>query len=179
MKRLSKGEEDMRNNHGYTKMQRVKSAAFMACCVTAVMMAAAVIIFVGYVLLLRTQFRKTALEINDKILAAPTGKVMLSQGENVFPVDKKTADYYNKFLMNRYTTVFSRKRSEPDDKTIKLILDESSLSFIGLEDGSAIALIWKTEEKTEYYKVRSQTTFQQLEAYFQNCRRKSEKHAAD
>ena len=167
----------MGNHHSYTKAQRAKSTAFLACCAAAVAMAAAVLIFIGYVLVLKTQFRRTAMEINDAILAAPAEKVMLSQGETVFSLDKKASDYYNKFLMDEHTTVFNRKRSETNAKTITLTLDGNSLSFTGLEDGTAIALIWKTEEKTEYYTLRSQTTFLQMDAYFQNCRRRAEKQA--
>lgn len=44
----------------------------------------------------------------------------------------------------------------------------------GLEDGSAVGIKWKTPEKETFYTVRSEMTFQQLNAYFLNFKKKSQ-----
>ena len=52
-----------------------------------------VLIFFTYTLVLRTDYKSTALEINDAILSGCN--MTISRGEDTFPATQETADYYN------------------------------------------------------------------------------------
>lgn len=141
----------------------IAAAAFAA--------AAGAIAFTVYVLALRTDYKETALEINDAILAA--GKqAAISRGGETFKASGDVTDYYNRFLLDTYTQVYSRKSTQKTDDTITIELGENSLSYTGLEDGTAIGICWETPEKRKDFRVRSLTTFMQLGAFFDNYSRK-------
>ena len=91
-----------------------------------------------------------------------------------FPVQSADIEYYDMFLLNQDTVVFSRKAATETDATIRIDFGTERLSFTGIDDGSAIALCWKTPENEKHYMVRSQMTFSQLNAFFINCSRKAE-----
>ena len=124
-----------------------------------------VLIFFTYTLVLRTDYKSTALEINDAILSGCN--MTISRGEDTFPATQETADYYNRFLLLQ-TDAFSRRSVPVTDKSIILRIGDNELSFTGLEDNSAIAVKWKTAPDDKNYIVRSQITFLQLNAYFSN-----------
>ena len=124
-----------------------------------------VLIFFTYTLVLRTDYKSTALEINDAILSGCN--MTISRGEDTFPATQETADYYNRFLLLQ-TDAFSRRSVPVTDKSIILRIGDNELSFTGLEDNSAIAVKWKTAADDKNYIVRSQITFLQLSAYFSN-----------
>lgn len=124
-----------------------------------------VLIFFTYTLVLRTDYKSTALEINDAILSGCN--MTISRGEDTFPATQETADYYNRFLLLQ-TDAFSRRSVPVTDKSIILRIGDNELSFTGLEDNSAIAVKWKTAADDKNYIVRSQITFLQLNAYFSN-----------
>ena len=124
-----------------------------------------VLIFFTYTLVLRTDYKSTALEINDAILSGCN--MTISRGEDTFPATQETADYYNRFVLLQ-TDAFSRRSVPVTDKSIILRIGDNELSFTGLEDNSAIAVKWKTAADDKNYIVRSQITFLQLNAYFSN-----------
>ena len=82
-------------------------------------------------------------------------------------------DYYNKFLLDGNTLVYSRKDAPKTEKTIILELGSDKLSFTGLENGTAIVVHWDSGTEHKVFRVRSQITFSHLEAYFENCKRKA------
>ena len=134
--------------------------------------AAGAVIFLVYTLQLRTDYRETALQVNDAALAG-LDNAKISRGDISFEVSREAVDYYNKFLLDAHTLVYSRKGTQENEKTIILKLGEAELSFTGLEDGSAIAVHWDSGAEQKVFRVRSQITFSHLEAYFENCRRKA------
>lgn len=151
---------------------RKKSAIFILMSVIAFASAAAVVVFLVYTLMLRMNYRADVMDINQSFLKK--GTVTVSRGEESFTFPAEELEYYDKFLLDRNTTVFSR-RSVPETKdTIVLDFGKETLSFTGLEDGSAIAICWKTQEHEKNYIVRTALTFMQLSAYYTNCRRKAD-----
>ena len=84
-----------------------KKAIFYLMCVIALAAAAAVIGFLVYTLKLRTDFRADAMEINNMFLKK--GIVNVSCGEESFQFPAEDLEYYDKFLLDRNTVVFSRK----------------------------------------------------------------------
>ena len=134
----------------------------------ALIAAIGVMAFLIYTLALRTDYKETALKINDVILANQ-GRAVLRVGEKEALVDDGITDYYNMFLLNPYTTVYSRKKAvTSDDTAIVLEFGQYSLSFEKLEDGSATLITWNTPEKQKRFCVRSQITFMHLRAYGEN-----------
>ena len=138
-------------------------------------MAAVLIAFVCYVLILRTDYKKTALEINEAFRTTPAESIIVVQGDTELPADAQLTDFYNKFLLYSKTVVFNRKKSETNENTITFKIKGKQLSLTGLEDGSAIAIHWEDSEKEAFYTVRAEMTFQQLSAYFNNYKKKAEK----
>ena len=163
------------SRRGYSKTQKTKGALFTVCCIAAFVMAAAVIAFVVYVLVLRTNYKKTALEINEAFRTTAPESVLVAQGDTQLPADRQVTEYYNKFLLYEKTVVFNRKKTEKTEKTISIIIKDCEFDLTGVEDGSAVAIRWKTPEKEEFYTVRTEVTFIQLDAYFQNYKRKVKK----
>ena len=139
--------------------------------VIAIGSALAVAAFLIYTLILRSSFKADALEINEAFRTH--NSVTVSRGDLSFQASPKENEYYNMFLLDRNTAVFSRKAVPETDDTILLDFGSEKLSFTGIEDGSAIALCWKTSEKEKHYIVRSQMTFMQMNAFFMNSYRKA------
>lgn len=131
-----------------------------------------VLIFFFYALTLRNSYRASAMEINAAVLAGGD-EITISQGDVALPADQRTLDYYDRFLLDGNTAVYSRIGAAETEKSIRLSFpDGSALSFTGLEDGSAIALSWNTPKGHKQYRVRSAITFMQLQAFFTNYQRR-------
>ena len=152
-------------------MNKRSRTALTVSAVVAFAVTASVIIFFIYILVLRTGYRSAALEINDAVLSESSATI--SRGDETFPASPGVVDYYNRFLLDKYTIVFSRKAAALTDDSIILDIGKNELSYTGLEDGTAIAVKWKTPEKEKNFVVRSQITFMQLSAYYENYRRKN------
>ena len=136
-----------------------------------IIMAVAVGVFLGYTLALRTAYKETAYEINESFRTEAA--VTMRRGDEEFVLPVSSVQYYDQFLLQPKTAVYSRKAVPSTDETITLDFGKKKLSFTGLEDGSAIAVCWKTPEKEKHYIVRSNMTFMQLSAYYKNCRNKA------
>ncbi|MBO5998383.1 MAG: hypothetical protein J6P87_01705 [Lachnospiraceae bacterium] len=152
-------------------MKKGRPALIVILSAVALASAAALIIYFAFILGLRTAYKEDALEINDALRGAD--RIILSSGDTGFEVSLKEAEYYNRFLLDRYTAVYSRKEVKEDDESIVLEFGGCRLSFTNAgKDGTAVALRWHTpgapsaEDRT--YLVRTQTTFMQLKAYFKN-----------
>ena len=151
-------------------MKKGSRAALTIISVLAFGAALSVIIFLIHTMVLRTSYRSAALEINDAILSG--SRMTISRGDETLPAGPDAVDYYNQFLLFNNTIVFSGKSIPATDKSILLQIGENELTFTGLEDGSAIAVRWKTAKGEKNYIVRSQITFTQLNSYYNNYKRK-------
>ncbi len=129
---------------------------------------AALIVFVAYTLALRTEYRETCFAINDAVLAARGMEMTVERGGEQWPLDERTLDYYNQNLLQQNTVVFNRRRIPLNEKSILLHLGENRLCFTGLEDGSAINVLWETPDRSRSFTVRSAITFNQYSAYLSN-----------
>lgn len=141
-------------------------------CALALIMVLSVGSFFVYTLILRTYYKNTALEINESFRRE--GNVTMRRGNESFFVPVSYAEYYDIFLLDRNTVVYSRKPVPADEETITLDFGKEQLSFTGLDDGSAIAVSWKTISDEKHFIVRSSASFMQLSAFYRNCRRKAE-----
>lgn len=129
--------------------------------------------FLIYTLALRTDYKETALQINDAILES-RDRTVLRIGEMEAPAGIEVVDYYDQFLLDPYTAVYSRKKAVPTDETgIVLEFDRCTLSFEKLEDGSAVLLTWITPEKQKQFCVRSMYSFMSMKAYGENYLKKA------
>ncbi|MBR2834411.1 MAG: hypothetical protein IKE43_01660 [Coriobacteriales bacterium] len=127
------------------------------------------IVFIVWALMLRTEYKDTAFEINKAFLT--DSSVTIIRGEESFPVSTDDAEYYNMFLLDNNTVVFSKDVVPVTDDTITIDFGEEQLSFTGYDDGSATAILWKTQENQKHFIVRSAITFRQLSAYYKNIER--------
>ena len=144
---------------------------FLLPCIAAFAAVIAVSVFLIYTLVLRTGYKEDALEINEAFHTH--SEAVLSRGDLSFKVQTTDIEYYDQFLLAKGTAVFSRKPVSETNDTIQISFGSEKLSFTGIEDGSAIALCWKTSEKEKHYIVRSQITIYQLNSYFENLHRKA------
>ena len=128
-------------------------------------------VFFIYILVLRSDYKSTALEINSAILMA--NDITISCGDDV-PVSANISmiDYYDKFLLDRYTVVFGLKNIPVSADSIIICIGESKLSFTSLNDSTEIAIKWKTSNTEKNYIVRSQMSYFQLKAYYNNLQRR-------
>jgi len=157
------------------KKDKAKAGALYACGFVAIGACVALIIFFISILSLRSEYKKVCLEINDHILATPAEENFILRDEKTYPLSDQVLEYYNMALLGENTVVFNRKECEPTAKSIVLALGDSTLTFTGLEDGSAINVRWVTPEETRNYTLRSSTTsFMQMSAYLSNYLRRTE-----
>ena len=126
------------------------------------------IAFMAYSLQLRTEYRAACLEINEAILATGPEEAQIGRSGERWPVNQQVLDFYNMRLLDEGTLVFSRRSADTDEQSIFLYLEGGTLSFTGLEDGSAIGIRWETPERTRTYTVRSVTSYMQYTAYLSN-----------
>ena len=157
-------------NRRYYLMKKHFSIPFILCA-AALIMAMSVGIFFVYTLVLRTIYKNTALEINESFRKEDS--VTMIRGDESLRLPSSDVEYYDMFLLDRNTIVYSRKPVPADEETITLDFGKEQLSFTGADDGSAIAISWKTASAEKHFIVRSSTTFMQLSAYYKNCRRKA------
>ena len=127
-----------------------------------------------YTLSLRTNYKETALEINDAILNAK--EITIESDGKVLPADSDITDYYNMFLLDRNTLVYKRKeyKKAPDvpENSIKLNIGDKSLVYSDLDNEYAILVTWNTPDRNVCFSVRSLTTFRQMKAYLKNYNRR-------
>lgn len=152
-------------------MNKRSRTALTLSAVLAFAVTVSVMLFFIYILVLRTGYRSAALEINDAILSG--SRTTISRGDETLPASAEVMDYYNRFLLDKYTIVYSRKAAAVTEDSIILGIGNSQLAFTGLEDGTAIAVKWETPVGEKNYVVRSQITFMQLSAYYENYKRRS------
>ena len=130
-----------------------------------------VVVFFVYTLTLRNDYKETAMQINQAA-AAYQERAFIRQGETRIPATADAVNFYDSFLLDGNTAVYSREAAELTEKTIWLEMGDKSLAFTGLEDGSAVYVLWRASAEEKGFRVRSKTTFMQLEAYFQNYARR-------
>lgn len=147
------------------------SIFFRVIAVIAIGAAIGVTIFFIYTLMLRTDYKETMLEVNDKVVKYEDS-AMIRQGGESLPASPAVVNWYDSFLLSSNTVVYSRDAAEQNEKTIWLILGDSSLAFTGVENDSAIHILWCTPGGEKSFRVRSTTSFNQMEAYFKNYKRR-------
>ena len=157
---------------GKEACMKTKSWLFRIIVAAVFVVAAGVIVFFAYLLVLSTEYKNTALEINDAILAYGN-QAAIRQGDMEVQGSIAALDYYDRFLLNDKTQVYSRKSIEENDRTIAITLGPDRLSFTEGEDGWTTCILWATPGEQKSFRVRSQMTFMQLEANFQNYKRKN------
>ena len=100
---------------------RKKAVILILMCVIAMASAAAVGGFMIYTLILRTAYRTDALEINHAF--ARKEMVTVSRAEETFLFPAEELEYYDKFLLDGNTVVFSRRSvPETEDTTLPPLL---------------------------------------------------------
>ena len=134
--------------------------------------AVGVTILIISTLILRTDYKETAYEINQAA-AAHLNDAVISRDGTSLPATADVIDYYDRVLLDSTTVVFSSDDAAENEQTIRLDLGNRSLSFTGLEDGSAILVRWTTPDGRKIFRVRSQTTFMQLTAYYTNYEKRT------
>lgn len=157
----------MKQKQSFT-WKSARQKLFWPICIIGFAVILAIIIWFISVLRLRTEYRDTALEINEAFLAAGPERTTVSQGDVTLPASQTLIDYYDRFLLEGATIVFNKKPAEPDETSIFLQCGDKTLRFTGLEDGTAISVCWITPDGEKYYTVRSQVTFIQLNNYWKN-----------
>ena len=133
-----------------------------------------VIVFLIWSMAMKNSYRDLCLEINDAILAAPAGSCTIGRGENEYPADADTLDYYDRFLLAERVMPYSRRPVPADDRTIILSIGaDRQLLLTGIEGDTAVNLRWITPEGEQSYTVRATTvSFSQLSAYYANLSRR-------
>lgn len=155
------------------KRDRRKGVALFIAAGTAITVCVALIGFMVWILVLRTEYRAFCMEINKAVLDARGTQMTVERGDETWPMDEQLLDYYNRNLLAEKTIVFSRRGAEPNAKTIHLHFSGTTLSLTGLEDGSRIAVSWKTSDGERSYSIRSTSvSFMQYSAYLSNYVRK-------
>ena len=158
----------------YKKYQR-KTVLLYVCGGLAIGVCIALIIFIVWVLMLRTEYKQTCLEINDDILASTEDQRFILKDGEKYPLSFEVLDYYNQYLLDKKSMVYSRKTADPADSSIVLKIADKTLTITGIEDGSAVHLTWETPSETKHYKVRNENyTFRSLDSYMKNYLRKTE-----
>ncbi len=158
----------------YKKYHR-KTVLLYVCGGLAVGICAALIVFIVWILVLRTEYKKTCLEINDCILSSTEDQRFILKDGEKYPMSFEVLDYYNRYLLDKKSMVFSRKAVEPTDKSIVLKFSDNTLTFLGIDDETAVLLTWETPSEIKHYKVRNENyTFRSLNSYMKNYLRKTE-----
>ena len=152
------------------KSARCKAVLLYAAGTLAVGAAIALIVYFVYILNLRTEYRAVCLEINDCVLASRRrSDNRIEKGEKSCPLPDSALDYYNQFLLDGKTVVYSRKSFSPDEKCLILYFSGCRLVLREMRDGFDIGVRWETPEKTVCYTVAcGNYSFPQLNSYFTN-----------
>ena len=149
-----------------TREKTVRKRFLFLGCAVAVGMAIAFISFFIYILVLRTEYRATRLEINEAVLNANIGSASIERGGESWPLSRDVLEYYNKQILGDGMTVFNWKGAEPDENSISICLGEKTLCFTEAGDSSVIYLSWCTPEIQKTYSIRGPAgSFRQASAY--------------
>ena len=147
------------------KKAKVKTALLYTFGTLAVMIALGMIVFMVHTLRLRTEYRQFCLEVNDAVLASSMRQNTVSRGDETAPLSFTALNYYDQFLLDAGTLVYSRKSAEPTEKSIVISIKGGTLSFIPLDE-ETVCLRWDTSSGTSSYRVRAgYITFVDLNSY--------------
>lgn len=154
----------------YRKDRRRGFLLYLSCAV-AITIALALIGFLAWTLVLRTEYRAFCLEVNDVILKASAAERTIRQGDTELPLTWRELDYYDQILLDRGTNPISRARVEPDEDSLILAFGERRL-IITCVDNTRVGLIWQTEGTERCYTVSCEIiTWAQMNAFFSNMAR--------
>ena len=147
------------------KKAKIKTALLYAFGALAVTIALGMIVFMVHTLRLRTEYRDFCLEINNAVLTSPKQRNTVTRGDETAPLSFTALNYYDQFLLDTGTLVYSRKSAEPTEKSIVISMKGGTLFFIPL-DQETICLRWDTPSGTRSYRVRAgYITFADLHSY--------------
>lgn len=135
-------------------------------CGVSLLAAVMLIIFIVYTLVLRTNYKKMALEINETILEISADSVTVSRDGDVYPVTDEFLEYYNMFFTERKTVPFNRDEAPVSDRTLCFDFGKSQLYLSPYDDLTATNIRWVTEEGEHFFSVRGEITFTLLSSYY-------------
>ncbi|MBQ6551518.1 MAG: hypothetical protein IJL78_08940 [Lachnospiraceae bacterium] len=152
----------------YKKAKR-KSALLFVCGGLAIAVCLALIGFIAYILVLRTDYKETCLEINDMIVASPSDRNFVVRDGETYPLSEEALNWYDQIFLDRKAVVMNRKEAEPDKNSIVLLISDCTLTLTGQDDGTAFAMCWETPDGVKHYQVRSTNyTFTSMNSYLKS-----------
>ena len=157
------------------KKAKIRTALLYICGTLAIGMCVALIIFVVWILVLRTDYKKTCLEINDQIVISQTDQNYVIRDGQTYPLSSEVINYYDEFLLDKKVIVYNRKAAEPDKNSIVLKINGRTLTFTGQDEGTSVNIRWETGEGVKNYSVRTGSiSYMMLNSYMKNYIRKTE-----
>ena len=149
------------------KSDQRKNLLLILACLVAFGSCLALISFFVHTLRLRTEYRKTAYEINESVLRADPEESFLTFRGDTVPLSKKALDYYDQVLLAENTMSASRKKTEPDTGSIILSFDGGTLTFTQTHpDGHSFCVCWEKEGVVKSYELTSgDITYMQMSSY--------------
>ena len=146
----------------------------------AIGMCVALITFIVWILVLRTDYKKTCLEINDQIVMSPSDQNFVIRDGQTYPLSSEALNYYDEFLLDKKVIVYNRKAAEPDRNSIVMKINGRTLTFTGQDEGTSVNIRWETEAGVKNYSVRTGSiSYTMLNSYMKNYIRKTEPIAGE
>ena len=149
------------------RKRSVKSKILSLCIYAAMLLFVIGILYFGYLMVMRAQWRALKNNIADAINAAGRSSPTLSIGDEAMPFDAQDELYFSKFISDPYLLPIRAGCMERGARSVVISLNGSELVFTPGEDDSIINVRFDSLDSSKGFYVRSPVDFDYLERYFQ------------
>ena len=146
--------------------RNAKSKILSLCIFAAMLLFVIGILYFGYLMVMRAQWKGLKNDIADAINAASRSSPTLSIGDEAVPFDAQDELYFSKFISDPYLLPIKAGCTERDARSIVISLNGSELVFTPGEDDSIINIRLDSPDGSKGFYVRSPVGFDYLERYF-------------
>lgn len=146
--------------------KNAKSKILSLCIFAAMLLFVIGILYFGYLMVMRAQWKGLKNDIADAINAASRSNLTFSIGGEALPFDAQDELYFSKFISDPYLLPMKSGCMERGARSIVISLNGSELVFTPGEDDSIINIRLDSPDGSKGFYARSPVGFDYLERYF-------------
>lgn len=146
--------------------RNAKSKILSLCIFAAMLLFVIGILYFGYLMVMRAQWKGLKNDIADAINAASRSNPTFSIGDEALPFDAQDEFYFSKFISDPYLLPMKSGCMERSARSIVISLNGSELVFTPGEDDSIINIRLDSPDGSKGFYARSPVGFDYLERYF-------------
>lgn len=146
--------------------RKTKSRIFSVCIYAAMLLFVVGLLYFGYLMVMRAQWRSLKNDIAGAMNAARTSSSEMSCGGETLAFTEQDELYFSKFISDPYLLPIKAGEEPENNRSVLIRLGTSTLTFTPCEDETIFNIRLDTESDSKAFFVRSPVGFSYLERYF-------------